>query len=618
MRLCKLVLENFRCYAAETRIEFDDFTALVGRNDVGKSAVLDAMEIFFGGRAADKGDVSNTADGNPIRITCEFDLLPTSIVIDADFETSLAAEHILRTNGNLAIRKTYANATGKLVSVEALANHPSAENAGDLLLLKRAELIVRANALGVQVPAGNANAPLRAAIWGNFANLNLAERHINLDKEGAKQIWSSIENLLPTYALFRSDRVSSDQDPEAQDPLKAAIREAISQVADQLAQIQARVEAEVQKIADATVAKVKEMDPSIAETLQPVVTTKKWDSLFSTNITGDENVPINKRGSGVRRLILLSFFRARAEQVAENREVGHVIYAVEEPETSQHPRNQRMLLAALTELAALGRQVIVSTHTPMLARGLPEESLRLIERNNDNTRTISPGGAGGAISQRIAESLGVLADHNIKAFIGVEGQHDIAFLKAASRAFLAAGVDVPDLDALELAGEILFFPMGGSNLALWASRLSPLNRPEFHICDRDTQPPAMAKYQAHVNAVNARPGCQAVNTARREMENYVHPDAISEGYADNHIAIVLPPNFAPFDDVPTLVAQAVHAATSPNPWPADDETQRRKVSRAKHQINGAAMAKMTAQRFGQVDPNNEVRGWLLTIGQMLG
>lgn len=615
MRLRRLLLENFRCYAAETTIDFVDFTALVGRNDVGKSAVLDALEIFFGSRAPDKGDVSNTANGNPIRITCEFDLLPTAIVIDADFETTLAAEYILRANGNLAIRRTYANATAKLVSTEALANHPSSQEADDLLLLKRAELIGRANALGIQVPAGNANAPLRAAIWQHFADLNLAERYINLEKEGAKQIWSSIETLLPTFALFRSDRESSDQDPEAQDPLKGAIREAIGMVAEQLAHIQATVEAEVQRIANATVAKVKEMDPSIAETLRPVVTTKKWESLFSTNITGDENVPINKRGSGVRRLILLGFFRAKVEQIAENREAGHVIYAIEEPETSQHPRNQRMLLAALTELAALGRQVIVSTHTPTLARGLPEDSLRLIERNDDNTRTISPGG--GDISQRIAKSLGVLADHNIKAFIGVEGQHDIAFLKGASKAYVAAGVDVPDLEALELAGAIMFFPMGGSNLALWASRLSPLNRPEFHICDRDLPPPANAKYQAHVDAVNARPGCQAVNTSRREMENYVHRDAITEAYADNHIAITLPAQFAAFDDVPAMVAQAVHAATSPHPWPADEESRRKKISRAKHQINGPAVAKMTAQRFGIVDPQNEVRDWMLAIGHML-
>ncbi|MHB8392242.1 MAG: AAA family ATPase [Acidobacteriaceae bacterium] len=31
-------------------------------------------------------------------------------------------------------------------------------------------------------------------------------------------------------------------------------------------------------------------------------------------LTGDDQIPINKRGSGVRRLVLLSFFRAEAER----------------------------------------------------------------------------------------------------------------------------------------------------------------------------------------------------------------------------------------------------------------------------------------------------------------
>ena len=62
-------------------------------------------------------------------------------------------------------------------------------------------------------------------------------------------------------------------------------------------------------------------------------------------------VPVNKRGSGARRLILLSFFRAQAERAAGGKEV---IYAIEEPETSQHPDNQRALAEALALAGAAG------------------------------------------------------------------------------------------------------------------------------------------------------------------------------------------------------------------------------------------------------------------------
>ncbi|GBD95464.1 hypothetical protein BMS3Abin06_00336 [bacterium BMS3Abin06] len=93
------------------------------------------------------------------------------------------------------------------------------------------------------------------------------------------------------------------------------------------------------------------MDASLASQLNPQFTAPKWESLFKASITGDDDIPINKRGSGVKRLILLNFFRAKAEQVAREKVRHDIIYAIEEPETSQHPNNQRMLLRALSDLS---------------------------------------------------------------------------------------------------------------------------------------------------------------------------------------------------------------------------------------------------------------------------
>ncbi len=56
---------------------------------------------------------------------------------------------------------------------------------------------------------------------------------------------------LPLYALFKSDRQSSDQDSEAQDPLKLAIKEAVAEKAAEILQaVMAYVEQEVKKVAD--------------------------------------------------------------------------------------------------------------------------------------------------------------------------------------------------------------------------------------------------------------------------------------------------------------------------------------------------------------------------------
>jgi predicted ATPase len=622
MKLTKLKLTNFRCFKEEICLEFDDMTAIVGRNDIGKSTIMDALAIFFGETKIDKDDACLYGNRKEVAITCEFDHVPSHIVVDVNFRTNLQSEYLLNGYGRLEIRQIYDGslANPKLVSVEALARHPTAKGVSDLLELKRTELIARANELGVDLTGVNkqANAPIRAAIWCGVGDLGLADVPVSLEKEGGKQVWSALMPYLPAFALFKSDRESTDQDAEAQDPLKAAIRDALKAVEQELAKVQAHVETEVRRIADATVEKIKEMDASLGAALNPIISTKKWDSLFQTSITGEGGVPLNKRGSGVRRLVLLNFFRAKAEQAASESQAGSVIYAIEEPETSQHPRNQRMLLAALSDLSATpGRQVIITTHTPMLARGLPDKSLRFLDSDTTGRRTIVTGGPD--TNEKIARSLGVLPDHSVKLFIGVEGRHDITFLKSISRSLRSEGLDLPDIETLEVTGEIIFFPFGGSNLALWISRLSPLNRPEFHIYDRDNAPPEEAKYEAYAAEVNARDGCTPVITAKREMENYLHPDAVREAYQDKGISISLGSLFGDFDDVPTLVAQAVHAATASTPWPMNDADKcAKKVSQAKVLLNAAAAAKMTQARLGQSDPRKEVIGWLTAIARTIG
>ncbi|MGL3108903.1 ATP-binding protein [Bradyrhizobium sp. BR 1432] len=618
MKLTKLKLENFRCFKDEVCIDFDDITAIVGRNDVGKSTIMDGLAIFFEDAKPDKDDACLSGDRKAVRITCEFDDVPEKIILDADYETSLETEYLLNERARLEIRKTFDGslATPKLISVEAIARHPTAEGVSNLLELKKADLLARATKLGIDLTNVNkqANAPIRAAIWQSAGELALAEVLVSLEKEGGKQVWSALAPYLPAFALFKSDRASTDQDAEAQDPLKAAIRDALKAVEQDLAKVQAHVEAEVRRIAEATVQKIKEMDASVAESLNPVVTTKKWDSLFQTSITGDEGIPLNKRGSGIKRLVLLNFFRAKAEKAAIESQKGSVIYAIEEPETSQHPRNQRMLMSALSDLSATaGRQVVVTTHTPMLARGLPDASLRFIEAQN-GARTIMTGGPD--TNARIAQSLGVLPDHSVKLFVGVEGKHDISFLKGMSKVLRADGVDVPDIDALEISGELIFFPFGGNNLALWTSRLHPLNRPEFHIYDRDNPPPQPGKYDEFAAQVNARDGCSAVMTSKREMENFLHPDAILEAYQHQNIVVTFGAPFADFDDVPTLVAQAVHTATAGTPWPVNDLKKcNKKTGQAKTLLNTAAVAEMTRARLAQCDPADEVIGWLRDIGQ---
>lgn len=619
MKLSRLRIRNFRCYKNEIAFDFDEMTAFIGRNDVGKSTVTDALDIFLNDGAPDKNDASKNGDAKDLTIICEFTDLPNSAVIDEDFATTFQAEYLVNAEARLEIHKTYSGhtATPKCTNVAAFAIHPTADGASDLLQLKNPELKKRAKELNVDLTGidQKVNAHLRQRIRDSVDNLKLQPVFVPLNEENAKKAWEGIRAYIPVFALFKSDRASTDQDPEAQDPLKAAVKEAIKQKEHELNAIVTHVETEVKRIAQKTLEKLKEMDPNLAQQLNPQFTAPKWESLFKASITGDEDIPINKRGSGVKRLILLNFFRAKAEQQEKGRDDASVIYAIEEPETSQHPHNQRMLVSALMDLAT-ENQVIITTHTPMLARTLQDRCLRYIHQNADKTREVRRGG--GETNKLFAKSLGVLPDNSIKLFIGVEGKHDIAFLKHMSKLLRLASVDVLDLASMELAGELIFFPLGGSSLALWTSRLAPLSRPEFHLFDRENQPPSAALYQAEADAINLRDRCKALTTGRREMENYLHFEAINETYARLSIPLGLSSNYGYFDDVPTSVAQKVHAVGgSHKVWTElDDNTRKRKISNAKIHLNDTAASIMTKTHLDQIDTEGDVINWFAQMKQL--
>lgn len=613
MRLRQVRVRNFRCYTEEVAIDVEDFTSLIGRNDAGKSTILEALSIFFEEDKPDSDDASKHGVATDMAITCEFDDLPDALVLDATNRTRLSEEHLLNSRGRLEISRVF-NGSLKTPTAKNFirALHPSVEGASDLLALKVNELKARARELGVDLTGVNqsVNAELRRAIRAHFDDLELEERLIEVDAQiGAKELYSKIREVLPAFFLFRSDRASTDQDSEAQDPMKVAVRLAIEQQHEALATIASLVHEQVTELVAQTLEKVAAMSPEIAEELVPRISEPKWDSVFKIALNSAAEIPLNKRGSGVRRLVLLGFLQAQAESKRIQSPDNGVIYAIEEPETSQHPDKQRALLQVLQEISSqAGYQVLITTHTPMLGRLLPESTLRFISVGSDSARVVH--GPGENTMSMVAAALGVLPDHDVKVFVGVEGKHDETYLKAVSRTLALSDAEIDDLQDLEDRGKLIFIPVSGSNVGLWVSRLHKLGRPEFHIFDRDYAPPAQPHYGEAADLINARENCKAVHTSKRELENYLHPEAITAARPE-----VVLDAIAEFDDVPLLAAQAVHAASeSDKEWDElESKTASRKVSNAKKWLNAEAAVLMTAEQIETADHAGEVKGWLKEI-----
>lgn len=400
MKIKTIKIKNFRSYKDEVEIEFGDLTAFVGKNDIGKSTVLEALDIFFndskGVIKLDKDDVNKQAfadgDTETVISVC-FEEFPTSIVIDSTNPTTLTDEYLLNSSNQLEIIKKYSNGGKEKVFVKA--NHPTSNNCKDLLQKKNTDLqkIIRENS--ITCSNQTINAVMRTAIWQHFStDLELNEIEIDVTKGDTKSIWDKLQTYLPLYSLFQSDRKNSDGDNEVQDPLKEAVKQILNDAAlkAKFDEIATEVKTKLQDVASRTLEKIQEMNPEIASSLNPVIPATdslKWNDVFkSVSIAGDENIPINKRGSGVKRLILLNFFRAEAERrkLAEN--IPSIIYAIEEPETSQHTDHQRKLIKAFLDLSnTANTQVIITTHSAALVKELEFQHLRLV-KSVSSTKTI--------------------------------------------------------------------------------------------------------------------------------------------------------------------------------------------------------------------------------------
>lgn len=592
MKLKKLYLENFRCYKDRVEVSFDDFTTFIGKNDIGKSTILEALEIFFNNELIkiDSSDANIYGD-TEVSITCDFSELPTELILDSGERTSLAEEYLTIEPDLIRIKKTFDCSKNKISPiVYIIANHPTADGAKNLLSLKEKDLQKLIKDKGIDSPL-KGNPKMRKAIWDSTKDLQLQEQEIEVSKEDGKEIWSKLNSYLPNFALFQSDRSSQDSDGEVQNPMKIAIQEALSEVQEEIISIQQKVQEKAMTIAKQTQKALMDIDENLANQLIPKFTSPpatKWNSLFSISMNTDEGIALNKRGSGVRRMILVGFFKAEAERKAKRSNKKNIIYAIEEPETAQHPNNQKILINSFLELSnAENCQVILTTHSPSLAQELPINSLRFIHRNAAQKPEIL---SGKDILPLIVETLGILPNinHGIKLILCLEGPTDVIALKSFSRCLREKYPDVINLDN---DSRILVVPLGGSTLKHWVEKqyFKNLRCPEIHIYDNDVK-----KYQDCIDEINKRVDKSwGTLTNKYEIENYLHPKAIKSLY-DVDIDTSQ-------QNVPKLFGEAFSLKNN------FDSTMKDKTS--KIYLTKVFQSAMNIQYLEEIDPEGEIKGW---------
>ncbi len=635
MKLNKLKLKNFRSYSQETEINVSDLNVIIGKNDVGKSSILEALDIFFNGKP-DKNDLCIENDNSRIEITCVFSDFPEQLILDDTNPTSLSDEYLLNSDNKLEIKKSFPVSASGSVSEESviICDYPDNENLSDLLSKKRTTLQLQFDELGINPEGVNRtkSKELRNAIRNHFyeeGQITTHQAEIKIDgrldnEDNRKKIWTNLKKYLPLFSLFFVDKQLNDQDSDIQDPMKEIIKEVLKRdnITPLLEQLKEAVQDASTDLADATITKLNDLDPELAETLRSNFPKEPtWNSIFKLTLEDERGVPLNKRGSGMRRLVLLSFFRAQVEN-RRTANAPNIIYALEEPETSQHPDFQLMIVNALKELSETDNaQVFFTTHNSNLAKEIPKESLRYVYSDDGQVNVEcglnDDGTDNEEIIDRIIQTLGALPDpkNKVKVLIFVEGENDINALIGLSKLLNASDGNIINLENNEA---VAFIPTGGSQLKFYIEKkyLDGLLQSQVHIYDSDI--PAYVQSVADLNSegVDTKIG---FNTIKIELENYLHHEAINECYQDLNININLT-EILDDEDVPEKVAMAVHLETSDTDWNAinpdpvkTEEKQKKKISKAKRQLNNLTIEKMTVERLTERGGFDEIKNWLDTI-----
>lgn len=625
MRLIELKLKNFRCYKELTSIRINDLTCILGKNDVGKSSILEALDGFFNDNV-DKGDLNTDLQSGTIEISCVFDEIPKKLVLDSSVETSPIEENILNINGHLEIKKLFKIGNTISKSTVLVALHPTHEKLINILSLKNTPLKNLAEEVGANLEGVNRtkNPPLRSAI---INALESPKEVIEIKVDGSldtdnnlKAIWSKLKTYLPIFSIFKVDKNIDDKDKDVQDPMKHAIKEslAVPRIVELLEEIEREVKEKSTEVAELTIEKLKEIDESLAEKLKSDFNkSPSWDKIFDLTLLNEKNIPLNKRGSGVKRLVLLSFFQAQAEKKKAENNSPSIIYAIEEPETSQHPNHQLILIKAFQDLSEQENiQVLFTTHSSNLVKEIPISSLVYIHKEEENLNIDYGIGEDGAsldeeTLNKVIKTLGVLPNprDSVRKLLFVEGNHDINALLRYSNLLNSHDNSI---NALSDSIDVAYVIAGGSSLKFYIDQkyLSGLGKAELHIYDND-----VAEYRQYVQQINNQNDDRkkAFNTTKRELENYLTKEAIEEAYAENGTTVQIP-NFGDNDDVPELVAKVLFETSPEKIWDDLDESQKkRRESRVKKFLNTQAVEKMTIERLQMNNGKQELELWFNTL-----
>ena len=360
MKIRLIRIKHFRSLA-DVEIPLETTTVLVGENNVGKSAVLDAIRAAMS-RAADRRSAN----------VAEYDFYMADKDADPTKSPGIAIEITLAENQPNEWPDSLIQALSEIVQTDPVADidqitlrftskyddsTKTFESAGEFLSFNGEPLGGRSGSL--------LNSFLRyVPIFSLKALRDLSDEY-----SSRSQFWRR---------LLKAVEIPEDKREEIAESLERLNTDLLK--ADPR---MVRVTATLGKMGEVIASNTNQEVSVRALPLKP------WDLMEKSEIVvqgqgSDAQFPLDRHGQGVQSLAILLLFQAYVEHLLESafEKESEPILTLEEPEAHLHPQAVRALWREVDSLAG---QKIVTTHSPYFVQNVPFRNLRILRRNGTQT-----------------------------------------------------------------------------------------------------------------------------------------------------------------------------------------------------------------------------------------
>lgn len=466
---------NYKPIRASGPINIGDITTFIGKNDAGKSSFLEALHLFLEGDKPDNDHFHK-------RQAESMSFLATLKEVPPELENALTEDYLPGVDEEFTVMKEFTTREGSTPSAETYVNGTK---------MAKGAVVVDGDELY--------KAKSRDFIWEFFPESLpiFAERDVN---EETKLKGGTFLNKL-LMPVLKGGGLHDEIDEQISE-LKVSLQETSEGIGDRLTEYMQSHLADVEKV-DMRPGRVQ-----ISKAISPKI------HLQDKHLS--ESIDIRERGSGVGSLLLLSMMQAYVDlQVGE----GYMLL-FEEPGNFLHPAAERKMLDALRSIANSGGQVMVTTHSQVFINNRADAEMYVTRRDSGvTTFEHIEEDAFKAVEEIGARNSDILQSDFV---IYVEGPTDVKVLETIAETYVDDWKEY-NISIQHLGGT-------GNMQHCEPEKLKKINRNFAFLLDSDKEDPEddLKDEVQSIKSNSKSEGIRCHVLERREIENYYHPDAISD------------------------------------------------------------------------------------------